>query len=310
VIVFFLSVFAFFFFGLEHHAFAWGAGAHVDFALEILGNGALLAPAVRQVLKKFPKSYLYGNLAADTVIGKNLAKSEEEHVHNWEVGLKLHELAKDDADRAFVFGYLSHLSADTVAHNYFVPKKRVDSFRSIAAGHAYWELRYDSFLPAHVWEASRDLGKERFPAHDELLNAGITATIFNVQTNRLVWDGFLHLTRRMERWRSFMRNHAERSQTPFTAEEREEFRTLAIGAMLDFLNNERDSKTYVADPTGNVNLERAWKIGALLRKGAAAGRIPGAEADVIAKHVGRALKIGLHEQREADLAPALHRLAS
>ena len=65
---------------------------------------------------------------------------------------------------------------------------------------SYWELRYDSFLPDSVWEASRDLGKERFPKHDELLDDGIKATILNVKANRFVWDGVVTLTR-IDRWR-------------------------------------------------------------------------------------------------------------
>src|SRR5256885_947072 len=75
--------------------------------------------------------------------------------------------------------------------------------------------------------------------------------------------------------------------------------SLATEAMLDFLNRERDSKTFVADPTGNANLAAAWQIGAMLRK------LPRAEADRIARDVGSELKSSLHRRREADLAPAL-----
>ena len=301
----FLGVFLFFFLGFQRHALAWGTGAHVDFGLQVLSNLALLAPAVRHLLKKHPKSYLYGNLAADTVIGKNLAKNADEHVHNWEVALRLLDRASDDADRAFVYGYLSHLSADTVAHNYFVPKKRIDSYKSVTAGHAYWELRYDSFLPESIWAASRDLGKEKFPKHDELLNDGIKATILNVQANRFVWDGVVGFTRSVDRWRDLMRAHAERSATPFAEDERREFRDLAIGAVLAFLNEERDSKTYVADPTGMANLGACWKIGALLRKGTSKGSMGDGEADEIARGVGARLRESLHRKREADLKPAL-----
>lgn len=299
-----IGVFLFGMFGMERCAWAWGAGAHVDFALTIVANAAMLTPAIRALLKKFPKDYLYGNLAADTVIGKNLAKNEEEHVHNWETGIKLFDLATDDAGKAFVYGYLSHLAADTVAHNYFVPKKRVDGFRNITAGHAYWELRYDSFLPEHVWAASRELGTMKFPKHDALLEAGLKATLFNIKSNKLVWDGFLTVTRRVDRWRDLMRAHAERSAIPFDAAERNEFRTLGINAIAGFLNEFRESKAYVADPTGNGNIDNCWKIGALLRKQTAGGSMDPREADQIAKSVGLALRQGLHTQRQVDLRAA------
>lgn len=312
MIVVFLSVFAVLFLGLPHTAYAWGTGAHVDFGLTILGNLALLTPAIRALLKKHPQDYLYGNLAADTVIGKNLAPREE-HVHDWEVAIKLFDHANDDAGKAFVYGYLSHLSADTVAHNFFVPKKRVDSFRSITSGHAYWELRYDSFLPAHVWVTSSKIAKIRskeFAAHDELLEFGLKPTILTVASNRAVYTSFLSVSSKVERWRDLMRSHAERSATPFPQEERDLFRTLAVGAVTDFLNDFRESKTYAADATGMDNLGNCWKIAALLRKGVGAGRIEHGEADEIAKKVGVALRGGLHVERSVDLRDALSRASA
>lgn len=303
MIVVFLSVFAVAFLGLPHTAHAWGTGAHIDFGLTILGNLALLTPAIRALLKRYPQDYLYGNLAADTVIGKNLAPKEE-HVHNWDVAIRLFDHANDDAGKAFVYGYLSHLSADTVAHNFFVPKKRVDSFRSITAGHAYWELRYDSFLPNYVWDTASRIAKIRsgsFAAHDELLESGLKPTILTVASNRAVYTSFLTVSSRVERWRDLMRSHAERSATPFDEQERDLFRTLAIGAITNFLNDFRDSKTYAADACGLENLGNAWKIAGLLRK----SRMSGAEADEIARKVGRAFREGLHVERSVDLSSAL-----
>lgn len=305
----FLSVFAVSFIGLPQTAFAWGTGAHVDFGLTILSNLALLAPAIRALLKRHPQDFLYGNLAADTVIGKNLAR-DEEHVHNWEVGIKLFDFTEDDAGKAFVYGYLSHLAADTVAHNYFVPKKRVDSFRSITSGHAYWELRYDSFLPPQVWEAATKVAKMRpsvFESHDKLLEFGLKPTIGTIASNRAVYTGFLSVSSRTDRWRELMRSHAARSSTPFDQEERDQLRSLAIGAVTGFLNDFRDSRAYAADATGNGNIGNCWKIAGLLRKSAASGRMRQDEADEIARHVGRTLRDGLHVQRTVDLTSALER---
>ena len=309
MIVVFLSVFAAVFFGFSATAHAWGTGAHTDFGLTILGNLALLTPAVRALLKKFPKDYLYGNLAADTVIGKNLA-SQEEHVHNWEVAIRLFDLCETDAEKAFVYGYLSHLSADTVAHNFFVPKKRVDGFRSITAGHAYWELRYDSFLPKNVWDEARRVALTKFEGHDKLLEQGLKATIISVASNRAVYSGFLNVSTKVERWRHMMRAHAERSATPFPEEERMLFRTLAIGAVADFLNDFRESRTYFADATGQQNLGNAWKIAGMLRKSENAGRMSSKEAEEIARNVGLALRESLYVTKSADLAVALRDAAA
>jgi hypothetical protein len=107
-----------------------------------------------------------------------------------------------------------------------------------------------------------------------------------------------------------MRSHAERSATPFPQEERDLFRTLAVGAVTDFLNDFRDSKTYFADATGMDNLGNCWKIAGLLRKGAAAGRIKPLEADDIVRKVGARLREGLHIERAVDLADVFSRASA
>ncbi|HVO30935.1 MAG TPA: zinc dependent phospholipase C family protein, partial [bacterium] len=248
--------------------------------------------------------FLYGNLAADTVLAKNLA-DQDQHVHNWEVAVRLFDLTHDDADKAFVYGYLSHLAADTVAHNYFVPKKRVDSFRTITTGHAYWELRYDSFLPEQVWGAAKDIGKQRFPQQDELLIGGLKPTILTVDTNRRIWGGIVSLSANVDRWREFMRSHAEKSQTSFHSDERDVLRGLAVETVSGFLNEFRDSRAFRADPTGIGNLDAAWKIGGLLRKNTSKGLMDPREADQIARQVGDRLREGLHVERSVDLSDEL-----
>ncbi|MBI5344478.1 MAG: zinc dependent phospholipase C family protein, partial [Deltaproteobacteria bacterium] len=97
---------------------AWGPPAHLEIGQEILGNTALITHAVRALIERFPYDFLYGNISADIVVGKNLVE-ELKHCHNWKMGFKLLKKASTDSQKAFAYGYLSHLAADTVAHNHF-----------------------------------------------------------------------------------------------------------------------------------------------------------------------------------------------
>ena len=45
------------------------------------------------------------------------------HCHSWPVGFEILDRARDEPLRAFSLGYLAHLAADVVAHNYFVPRQ-------------------------------------------------------------------------------------------------------------------------------------------------------------------------------------------
>src|SRR5262249_46682641 len=99
-------------------AYAWGPGAHMSYALYPLANAAVLAPSIRALLKKHAETFLYGTIAADIILGKKFA-GELYHCHHWDVALPLLDRAEDDRERAFIYGYLGHLSVDTVAHNFF-----------------------------------------------------------------------------------------------------------------------------------------------------------------------------------------------
>jgi hypothetical protein len=54
--------------------------------------------------------------------------------------------AATDAERAFALGYLSHLAADTIAHNHYVPYHLARYARSKGPRALYWEMRADRFV--------------------------------------------------------------------------------------------------------------------------------------------------------------------
>src|SRR5512146_102780 len=108
-------------------AHAWGPLAHLNFSAQALSNLGVVQPSIRAVLQDFANEFLYGSLAADIVVGKNMTRYLY-HCHNGRVGFNVFRHAKPGGEQAFALGFLSHLSADTVAHNYFVPYKTVASY--------------------------------------------------------------------------------------------------------------------------------------------------------------------------------------
>src|SRR5512138_1268435 len=106
---------------------AWAPLAHLNFSAQALANLGVVQPGLRGVLQDFANEFLYGSLAADIVVGKNMARYLY-HCHNWRVGFNVFKHAKAGGEQAFALGFLAHLAADTVAHNYFVPFKTVASY--------------------------------------------------------------------------------------------------------------------------------------------------------------------------------------
>ncbi len=147
---------------------AWGPLAHLNFSAQALASLGTVQAGLRQVLADFGDEFLYGSLAADIVVGKNMARYLY-HCHNWRVGFNVFKHAKPGGEQAFALGFLSHLAADTVAHNYFVPFKTVASYHKVNTRHAYWELRYDQRMDKALSRLAKQVTTRAIRNHDDYL---------------------------------------------------------------------------------------------------------------------------------------------
>ena len=248
-----------------HDAYAWGPLAHLSFSQCAVSDLGALGPALRMILSNFVSEFLYGSLAADIIVGKNLGRYEV-HCHNWNVGFSVLEKARTDAQKAFSFGFLSHLAVDTIAHNYYVPYKTVQGYRVRASGHAYWELRYDQRLPADLWKLARHVSQRRFREHDEHLEEclaesyvipfGLSKTLF----------GSLLLTARLKKWQRMSEVIAGEKNLMLHDEEIGECRNLAVANIVDMLRHGPSARCVQVDPTGERNLHLAGRLRARLKK--------------------------------------------
>jgi hypothetical protein len=252
-------------------AWAWGPAAHLDFGLVVLSDLALLAPAVAALLKKFPDDFLYGSIAADITVGKNLSPYHL-HCHNWQVGFSILDLAEEDRTRAFAWGYLSHLAADVVAHNYFIPYKIVQHYTRRRAPHAYWEVRFDTRVTRKTWSVVRSLSARSFKLHDRHLRRILTAPLFPFRINKQLFNSMV-LFNHVVRWKRMVDAHARRSKMLLTAEEVEEMHRLSVEKVLDLLIHRQQAGCLAADPTGHRNILIARDIRKRLRRLDLQGRL-------------------------------------
>lgn len=250
---------------LPSDAWAWGPLAHLSFssgALELLPS---VSPATRWVLEHFSAEFLYGSLAADIVVGKNLAPYAV-HCHNWTVGFRVLERARTDALKAFSLGFLAHLAVDTVAHNYYVPYKMVQGFRHRGSGHAYWELRYDQRLSPDLWRLARQVSARRYREHDEHLEEVLAdSQVIPFSISRKLF-GSLLLAARLSKWQKMSEIVAGERDLALHPEEIHECQKLAIGQIVGMLKGGESAACTRADPTGGRNLHFATQLKSLLRE--------------------------------------------
>lgn len=233
---------------------AWTPGTHIYLAQNVLASAHLLPPTVADLIRAFPFDFLYGNIAADSTIAKNFAPVSR-HCHHWHVGQEIHDLAPTDALRAFGLGYLSHLAADTVAHNYFVPRQLAVTSSRSGLGHAYWESRFETHLGAGFARTAKDVIQLDHSPADAHLDQLISPTIFSVRTNRRLFRGMVHLVETRS-WQRAFRMASQHSRWDLPDDDVERHMALSYEFVMEMLGDDRPLARRL-DPAGAEPLRAA-----------------------------------------------------
>jgi hypothetical protein len=244
---------------LPEAAHAWTPGTHIYLGESVLSSLGELPGAVADLLRAYPFDFLYGNIAADSSIAKHYAPLGR-HCHYWHVGREIHDLASTDGLRAFGLGYLCHLAADTVAHNYFVPRQLMVTSSTAAVGHSYWETRVETHLGDAYARSARDVIRLDHGTADSHLDRIIAPTIFSVRTNRRLFRGMVHLTESPS-WQRATQVAREYSRWALADADVERHLGLSFDYMMEFLGG-ADSSAFQLDPSG----ERPLKMAKVLRR--------------------------------------------
>lgn len=249
---------------MPNEALAWGPVTHLIHGATVLGSINSLPSALQEILRAFPETYLYGCVGADIIQAKKFTRDLRFHCHSWNVGWQVLEGARTDSERAFAYGYLTHLAADTYSHNYFVPLQLIVSFRARALKHVYWEARFDAEQPPEDWQRLRDVVSRPYPDCDDLMERTVERTLFSFRTNKRIFNSVMAL-HRVEQWRRLMLRIGTRSQYPLTPDEVQRYDDVCSHAALDVLAHGDDAACCKLDPTGKEHLERAELIRKRLR---------------------------------------------
>ena len=237
---------------------AWGPTTHAFLSSRILTGIELLPLVVRELLASWPYQYLYGSLAADITLAKRYVHYSR-HCHNWNVAYEILDRAETPPLQSFALGYLSHLTADTLAHNVFVPRMLATTPMTSNLGHTYWEYRFDAELGEDPLRLAREVVTMDHEEPDALLESVLTQAFFSFQTNKRVFQQLIHLSNQ-ERWKNLWVKMADRSRWELPAEQVELYAELAHAYVLDFLTRGAGALCHGFDPTGNEALAVAKKL--------------------------------------------------
>lgn len=144
-------------------AHAWGLQTHL-----VLAHHALLAlpfadPELRAAAMRFPRLVLAGACLPDlAMIGQGMGSAAFQRSHRWSMLRRIAAAPRDERERALALGYGTHLLADVIAHNIFVPEHEARFVRVGLVAHAVSEWAMDEHLRSRAPDSARSLlGDER-----------------------------------------------------------------------------------------------------------------------------------------------------
>ena len=232
---------------LAENAHAWGPAVHLVNGSKILAILPFLPQSLAALIKENPLDYLYGTIAADIYIGKGSSR-QDDHCHNWDVGFSLLENAKNKTQEAFVWGYLSHLAADIIAHNYFVPKYMLGKRITKKFNHIYWEVMAETLVSKSAFRHGQDLIAHGNKENDALLNATIDMHGGFFRIKKYIFKKSINLNN-YRLWG----NRVERFSAKIDSAEKAEvleFIDLSYYLVLDLLMQQKNSIIMKYDPIG------------------------------------------------------------
>ena len=167
-------------------AFAWGPLTHMYLGNEIFAYGPLIPAGIFALIKKYRQDFLYGNLMADSIIGKKYLPDDKSS-HSWDVAIRLLSHAEKDAEKAFAYGYLSHLAADTVAHEILT-----EDMRNME--HTWAELKADSMIKKSYWVQSVTFSRAVQKRNDLFMESSLDRFLFSYKTNKRIYKSVVFLS--------------------------------------------------------------------------------------------------------------------
>jgi hypothetical protein len=253
-------------------AWAWGPITHLTHGSEVLGNLTILGVALQRLLTRHRLEYLYGCVGADITQAKKYTRAQQAHCHSWGVGWSLLERARSDRQRAFAYGYLTHLAGDVYSHNHYIPTQLIVSYPARALRHVYWEARFDNHQQNNVRDVIRELRRNRFDECDDLVETVVARTIFSFRMDKQIFNSFIAV-HDLDQWHQIMGRLVRGSKFALPTQVISQYNQACSAAVQDVLLNGKDAGCQTADPTGLEALNLAKRVRRSLKALDRKGRI-------------------------------------
>jgi len=240
-IAYFFFLFFLLFLSIPSGAFAWGPLTHVYLGTEVFFLGSFIPASVLGLIRRFRQDFIYGNLMADFVIGKKYLPKDK-NSHSWDVAIKLMDASTTGSEEAFSLGYMSHLAADTVAHDIYTKGSK-------NIKHAYLEMKADSMIDRRYWMQAMAIERKVQARNDRFLEMSVPGgVIFSFKTNKRLFKGMVVLSGINKEAMVQLMDRNPLITTETNIPQLRDLHYESLDRIVDVLGNGRDSHVIGQDP--------------------------------------------------------------
>lgn len=232
----------------------WGPGVHLHICNLIL-NSRETNDETERIIEKNKKNFFYGAVSPDITLGKKYIKEAEKHCHLWETGFKIVENAKNEKEYALGLGYIVHLAADVIAHNFFLPKQLLSGRGLRSFSHTLIEIKSDMMLYKETSDIFEYIISQDYSEEDEYLKELISPSYIPFGLNKRI---FTYSLKSMKNKNLYNLSEFISGYTGWMEENREilkEYHALSYSAAIDVVNRGRDAEVTKYDPNGYHHFE-------------------------------------------------------
>jgi hypothetical protein len=249
---------------IPDYGYCWGPGIHILHGTHILNGLNLLAPWLAKLLAGYPWDYLYGCISADIFIGKG-QRRRDDHCHNWCVGQEMLIRAEKVNHQAFTYGYLSHLAADIIAHNFYIPNQLYLTPSTKRVGHLYWEIKSDEYIEEKYWILAKKVLERYNKDNDHFLQSIIPDKIIPFQTKKRIYIKAIKLYD-LGRGQNAFPQVNQNAHGGLSFKYIRYLLNLSDAVIINFLHNQEIGLCFKYDPMGRDNLAAAKRLRRLAQK--------------------------------------------
>jgi len=232
---------------------SWGPGIHLHIGNKLIEDEEL-EPKKSEIIRNNKKEFFYGTIAPDITLGKKYIKDLEKHSHIWETGFNVVKKAKTDKELALGYGYLTHLAADVIAHNYYLPKELLLASGLRNFQHTILEMKVDMILYHDTYKLIENVLKENYKKEDEFLKNIISKATLPFGINKKIFEYSLkivkskYINRTMKRLTKYEEWELKNKKLI------KKYHNYSYKLAKDVLNEMENSKVTKYDPNGEIHL--------------------------------------------------------